>query len=636
MAGRSDIEAGKAVIRLWVENSALVKGLQAAKAHLQSLGSNVMRIGGIMSGMGTAVVAPIAAAVGHFMEFGGTLADASVRTSVAASTLAEYAFAAEQTGATLGDVESALIKMQKNGFKPGQFDALAEEITAIEDPVKRIQRTVEIFGKGGPALLPMMASLRELRAEAQKLGVAPTDEAVQNADALGDAFDAIKKVISATIFEIGAALGPALLPAMETVKNIAAWFNRWAKENGAIIRQVALIGATVLAAGAAITAIGLTIFAMGTAAGLLAGAISAIGAMLGFLLSPLGLVIAGVTALGLGVVAWARYTESGKAAFASLMEFLRPVLEFAREVVGGISDAFMAGDLALAAQIAWTAVLVVFETAKFQMMRVWFALRSALITAWGEVSLAIQTGVAFIAKIFTGLLDQLVPGWRLGMQLIGLAVAQAWKGFKDGALGAFAAVKLGLDVLISRLQSFMKGLQIATKVAIQQAPGAFKKDGQAASDEIKKFLGVDVAKLFGDAADTAGGVNAKGRAGLAADRALRGAADDDALGDQQRRIDERKAELDKLRGDAAAAREEANRPRANDIRAPNIAEGNAAFSTFSAAGLAAQGGGAGGVMARKLDEQKKVHEAIKRAVEIHTDILKGTQTILKNLGLMGE
>ena len=71
--------------------------------------------------------------------------------------------------------------------------------------------------------------LQAARQEARDLGLVLTEEAVSMADAIGDSLDRVKSAISATVFEVGAALAPMLLPAPENVKNIAGWFNRRAK-----------------------------------------------------------------------------------------------------------------------------------------------------------------------------------------------------------------------------------------------------------------------------------------------------------------------------------------------------------------------------------------------------------------------
>ena len=101
MAGRSDIEAGKAHIMLYVKNSALVKGLNDVKKRLQGLGTSILKIGGFLSGLGAAIVGPLSAAVTHFIAAGGALDDMSARTGISREALGELKFSAEQSGASL-------------------------------------------------------------------------------------------------------------------------------------------------------------------------------------------------------------------------------------------------------------------------------------------------------------------------------------------------------------------------------------------------------------------------------------------------------------------------------------------------------------------------------------------------------
>src|SRR5687768_12818003 len=113
MAGRGDIEAGKAHIMLYVKNSALVKGLNAVKARLQGLGTSILKVGGFLTGLGAALVGPLSAAVSQFIAAGGALDDMSSRTGISREALGELKFAAEQSGASLADVEKATKKMAK-------------------------------------------------------------------------------------------------------------------------------------------------------------------------------------------------------------------------------------------------------------------------------------------------------------------------------------------------------------------------------------------------------------------------------------------------------------------------------------------------------------------------------------------
>ena len=55
----------------------------------------------------------LAAGTAQFAEYGSQLNDMSIRTGIAASTLGELKYAAEQSGASLEDVESGVRKAQK-------------------------------------------------------------------------------------------------------------------------------------------------------------------------------------------------------------------------------------------------------------------------------------------------------------------------------------------------------------------------------------------------------------------------------------------------------------------------------------------------------------------------------------------
>src|SRR5688572_15981096 len=135
MASRSAIEAGKAHILLYMKSTA-PKALNDLKSGLNSVGTHVLRVGGILSGIGASITGPLIAAVAHFSSAGSELADLSARTGIAASSLSELKFAAEQSGAGLEDIEKAVLNMQKKGIA-GTFDQVAAKIAAIEDPAKR-------------------------------------------------------------------------------------------------------------------------------------------------------------------------------------------------------------------------------------------------------------------------------------------------------------------------------------------------------------------------------------------------------------------------------------------------------------------------------------------------------------------
>lgn len=249
MAAR-DITAGRAFIELMVKNGvplalrAAQRQLQAFAASARAIGSQLTSFGTAITGFGGAMIAPLALATASFVGLGSQLDDISNRTGIAASALAEFKFAAEQSGAGIEDIERASKKMQQtiaqatSGNKAAiaslasigltaealadklpeeQLQAIADRLAGIEDPAKRTAAAMVVLGKSGPALVPMVNELAALRQQARDLGLVPTDKAVQDAAIIGDLFDQIKSVGLATIFEIGAAFAPVLIPAMEIV-----------------------------------------------------------------------------------------------------------------------------------------------------------------------------------------------------------------------------------------------------------------------------------------------------------------------------------------------------------------------------------------------------------------------------------
>ena len=69
MAGRRDIQAGKAYVSMYVRNKGLIRGLRKAQARLRAFGSGVNAIGIKMLAMGGAMAIPFVYATRTFMGF---------------------------------------------------------------------------------------------------------------------------------------------------------------------------------------------------------------------------------------------------------------------------------------------------------------------------------------------------------------------------------------------------------------------------------------------------------------------------------------------------------------------------------------------------------------------------------------
>ena len=645
MAGRSDIEAGKAHIRLYVKKSELQQGLGWMSGQLKGIGSQVMRVGGMVAGLGTAILAPFALALGTFTAVGGSLADMSARTGIAASSLGELGFAAKQTGASLEDVEAGTRRMQKTIAEAAQGNKAAKEalaalgltaedlkgklpdeqlaligerLIAIEDPARRTEATMAALGKSGTKLLPMLENLKALREEAQALGIAPLDKSVAMADQLGDAFDAVRAVGKAAAFEIGAALAPAILPAAEAVKNIAGSVNLWVRENGALVRTVAAVGLGVLALGGIIAAAGAGLFVMGAAISTVLAAAAALGTVLGALVSPIGLVIA---ALAAGAVAWARYTASGRAAISYLSARLGEFLAFGREVFGGIADALMAGDLALAGRVAMAGLMVAVRTGQLAIITSWEDLKLRVFGIWDELSIQAQAAVAFIAGAFTSFGEQIGVQWSD----ISAALTGVWIGFETAAIAAFQGAMKAAMGFLTMMKLVTAGITAAFSEAQKLTPGAVSTALAGANVGAKATTGIDFAKIITDAEAARAETEARLRGGAAGRQMEREAGRAGAIEAAATAAAQARSELDTALEEARKARRAAEARKAGGGAAgPDAEDGGIvaeikqkALVTFSAASLVASGGGD-----RLVEKQIRLAEQqVAKAELIHQDLV---------------
>lgn len=628
MASRSDIEAGKAHVLVYVKNQ-VTAGLKAIGTSLKATGAQAIAVGTSVAAAGAAIVAPFVAAVSHFTEAGSALADMSARTGLSVAALGELKFAAEQTGAGLEDVEKSTARMQRTiaeaaegnqtavdslkrigltaqdlaGKLPEeQLQIVADALAGISDPTIRTAAAMEILGKSGTKLLPMVSNLAELRRQARELGLVPTEEAVAMADAIGDSLDQVKSVFAATLFEIGAAIAPVLIPALDITVKIAAAVSKWIRENAQVVRTIAMIGAGLLAAGTIITVIGGGIFAIGTAFTAIAGAISTVGAILGTSLaaifSPVGILV-GV--LGGLVFLWLKFSESGKSAIGQMMAALQPFINTIKGTFQGIFDALAGGDLALAGQIAITGL-----------------------------QLVLQQGLAALVSMFEGTFGDLVG--TIGTELIQGDFVGAWETAALGITAVWDSLVAGvletMKAMVDKIRDLWNGAvaTIRVSVGIMRSgvntvfgPGKIRDTLNAA------LTGADVVASTGGAVgNTALGVASAGAgiASAAANARERGSRDAfnrkiaNGADNAAKAADDLGKRLDDLTRRAGAARARAAERFAAESPAAGVAgqvQTSVAGSFSASAFLAlAQGGKTGieRIASDQLQEAKKQTEKI--------------------------
>jgi hypothetical protein len=273
------------------------------------------------------------------------------------------------------------------------------------------------LSESGAKLIPLFEGgargLAALRQEARDLGVAASAEQVAAAVALGKAWRRLLETLQAIVFQVGAAIAPALIELLEVVKGHAVSVARWVAENQGLIVSMAKGLALVAALGAGLAAAGVALMAVSAAMSALSFVIGAVGSAIALLLTPLGQVMLGLAILG---DTWVKVTDEGKAAAREISGTWSRIVEDFRGAWGAIVEAVQAGDLEKAIRIV---------TASMQ--HLWASAMLGLGKSWNT----------FIQGIGKTLHDN---PWIL--TLAGSA-GGAWAGVKIGALGGPKGAVIG-------------------------------------------------------------------------------------------------------------------------------------------------------------------------------------------------
>lgn len=462
MPSSSNIRAGAAYIELYAKDNRLVKGLNAASAKLKAFGAGITSIGTKLAGLGAGLVTPFIGAAKVFADMGSDLVDMSQRTGVSVEALSELGFAAEQSGADLDTLEGSLKKMQKflvtaaEGSQQAndalgqlglsmadlsrlapeeQFSLIADRLSQIENPALRTAAAMQIFGKSGTRLLPLMQGgakgIDELRQQARDLGLTMSTEDAQAAEAFGDKLDALWKVLKRTAFTVGSAVAPALTQIAEVIMRTAKTTSDWIAQNKGLVATIFKVGAAILVGGAALVVLGASISGLGVAFGGIATLITTAGAVIGTLgtilaslLSPIGLVIGGLGALAAYII---YATGAGGDALSWLGDQFGALKDTALAAWKGIGDALAAGDLALAAKIVWLTLKMEWQRGinfleakwldfKGFFVGVWqsavFGIASLMTDAWAGIQVAWLETITVLSNAWTGFIGFLQKGWN--------------------------------------------------------------------------------------------------------------------------------------------------------------------------------------------------------------------------------
>ena len=454
----SNIKAGQAYVEIATKQGSFDKGMaqvQAAMARLKgvatTMGTGIAKgftgAQGALSGFSKSVLSLPAAIAGsvavtglvalakNFADAGGAVDDMAQRTGMSAEAVSSLGYAAKLSGTDIGTLEKGVRKMQMGiadaaAGVPGaadkfaalglsvadlqkmspdeQFIAIAEKLSLIQDPALKSAAAMEYFGKAGADLVPMLSGgaeeIRKLQQDAQDLGQTMSGEDAAAAAKLGDVFDRLLGVIGGLQTRIGSALAPLLTAVGERIISVVSNVSKFIGENQELIVTIAkwtavgaglLAGLFALGGAAAVASVAMTGLAaiggaIATVFGLIVGLITA-------MVSPIGLVVVGVTA---ATGAFLYFSGVGGEMVGYLVAKFNELKSIVLPVFDAIKTALMSGQWQAAGQVAMTGLQLVFRVATRDLYAGWLSMTKKLQNAWTDLSSTVSQGaVSFVAHL---------------------------------------------------------------------------------------------------------------------------------------------------------------------------------------------------------------------------------------------
>ena len=536
MASSQGIKAGSAFIELLLNDDKLVKGLQKAGKKLKAFGDTIAGWGKKLAGVGTAIAAPLVGFAKAFASGSKELQTLSQKTGIGVAALSELAYAAQLSGTDMETLEVGIKRMQKTiyqaatgsksatealaqlgltvedlrGLSPDQqFKLIADKLAAIQSPAVRAAMAMAIFGKSGTQLLPMMnkgaAGIEAMQEEARKLGLTASETGVAVGVKLEEALTTLWKVLQKLASTLGSAVAPLLTDFANWLIDIVVKATAWIKQNKELIVtifKVALVvvgaGMALIGLGYAITTLGSVLTGLATIVATVYGAMEVMIAVISAFLNPIGLVLVAIAALG----AYLIYASgAGGKALSWLGERFTDLSSFASEAFQGISDALMAGDIALAAQILWLTLKIawikgvqVLESAWltfrnffikigydafYGVQAVWEIVQNALCVAWIETT-------AFLSKVWTSFTAGFEKAWNTAINWTSKRILEL-QGLFDSSLDVDAAKKMADQDLEATNNQIDQQKNQALAAREQQRAGERKAAEDMHNDEMARI-----------------------------------------------------------------------------------------------------------------------------------------------------
>jgi hypothetical protein len=281
---------GKLLVEIGADLGDLDKGFSDANkkidSFVQKTNKSITAISKSMITLGGAIMAAFGFAVNASVRYGDEIYEASQRTGVATETLSELKYVAEQTESSFEALQMGLRLLSRNIFEAANgndklkntFDLLgvtvqnadgtlrsvdnillqvADKFTQIKDDTQKSALAIEIFGRSGQSLVPILnlgsKGIEELSAKARSLGLTLSTDNAKAIDKFSDDLKTVKAALGGLWLEISNNVLPALNKFTLDVTKVVIKVREWSEEHPVLSSNIAN---TVLKFGALVLLIG--------------------------------------------------------------------------------------------------------------------------------------------------------------------------------------------------------------------------------------------------------------------------------------------------------------------------------------------------------------------------------------------
>lgn len=426
------IEAARAYVRAYWEDSAVRRGIENTKRMLNSAAASIGKLGGgllVFGGAGLAAFTPVISAASDLQEtmskFNVVFGDNSIAVKAWGDEFASQVGRSERQIADmmastqdllvpLGFDSSSALEMSKAisalSIDLASFNNLTDDQT-IRDLHAALTGSGEVMKKYG-VVVSEAAVKQELlntaidpktATEAQKaqarfaIILRGTTAAQGDAVRSGGGFANMLKRLQGQAFDVAAAVGTSLLPMIETLmQSTTGYVSRlleWVRANPGLVKGLAIAAVGVVALGGALTALSLSL-------ALTAGGLTVVSALVGFLLSPMGILIGLAGALGVALVQSAGGASEAITYLTSMFPGLSANVS---DTFGAIQSALQSGEYKAAAKILWLGLKQAWLIGIDALKREWLIWKHAFLSTF-------DSAAAYVQKKWASLQNTLAKG----------------------------------------------------------------------------------------------------------------------------------------------------------------------------------------------------------------------------------